>query len=189
MPAAVALPNEGVSINPDVVEAVEAKEEAAAAAAGDDKKAKSKSPKRKKTKAGTVVFEPAEPLGGPAGTHDGQVMTTTTNDPATAPHKHVKVEHPATKCACETNDEHFKNVAMDTTFPTTPEKIYNLMYQSGLMKKFWSESQKLTGAFRSMMTKRGRMSDTWTQSSTSANGHPGLPARSCSSEPGATSCP
>lgn len=145
VPAAVALPNEGVSINPDVVEAVEAKEEAVAAAAGgDDKKAKSKSPKRsKKTKQGTMLFEPSEPLGGPAGTHDGEVMTTNTNNPATAP-KHVKVDHAPTKCACGT--EHFKNVAMDTTFPTTPEKIYNLMYQSGFMKQFWAESQKLTGA-------------------------------------------
>jgi hypothetical protein len=34
---------------------------------------------------------------------------------------------------------------MDTVFPSTPEKIYNLMFESGFAKTFMSEDQKLMG--------------------------------------------
>ena len=39
-----------------------------------------------------------------------------------------------------------KEVCMDTTFPSAPEKIYNLMFTSGFMKDFWTNNQKLLGA-------------------------------------------
>ncbi|KAK4048573.1 hypothetical protein OIO90_005743 [Microbotryomycetes sp. JL221] len=37
-----------------------------------------------------------------------------------------------------------KEVCMDTMFPSSPEKIYNLMFTSGFMKQFWTDNQKLT---------------------------------------------
>ena len=40
---------------------------------------------------------------------------------------------------------HYAEVALDTTFPSTPEKVYNLMFNSGWYRTFMSESQKLRG--------------------------------------------
>ncbi|KAL8280088.1 hypothetical protein RQP46_007418 [Phenoliferia psychrophenolica] len=39
--------------------------------------------------------------------------------------------------------KNLKEVCMDTTFPSAPEKIYNLMFTSGFMKDFWTNNQKL----------------------------------------------
>lgn len=52
--------------------------------------------------------------------------------------------HPPTIDRCPTLRE-LKQVCMDTVFPSSPEKIYNLMYTSGFMKEFWSNTQKLLG--------------------------------------------
>ncbi|ORY82371.1 hypothetical protein BCR35DRAFT_303777 [Leucosporidium creatinivorum] len=50
--------------------------------------------------------------------------------------------HPVTTDTCPTLKD-LKEVAMDSVFPSAPEKIYNLMFTSGFMKDFWSENQKL----------------------------------------------
>lgn len=34
---------------------------------------------------------------------------------------------------------------MNTTFPSSPEKIYNLMFTSGFIKEFMVKDQHLTG--------------------------------------------
>lgn len=41
--------------------------------------------------------------------------------------------------------QELKDTAMDVIFPSTPEKIYNLMFTSGFMREFWVEDQKLMG--------------------------------------------
>lgn len=58
----------------------------------------------------------------------------------------VAQPHAPTVDTCPTL-KNLKEVCMDTTFPGKPEKIYNLMFTSGFMKDFWTEDQKLTGAF------------------------------------------
>lgn len=52
--------------------------------------------------------------------------------------------HVVTIDRCQTW-KNLKEVCLDTTFPSAPEKIYNLMYTSGFMKEFWSDTQKLLG--------------------------------------------
>ncbi|KAH8915757.1 hypothetical protein BT69DRAFT_850130 [Atractiella rhizophila] len=54
-----------------------------------------------------------------------------------------KLAHPATQCKCMKEKTHYKEVAMDATFPSPPEKIYNLMFTSTFMKGFWVDNQKL----------------------------------------------
>lgn len=54
--------------------------------------------------------------------------------------------HPPTTCACSKNGEHAKDVCMDATFPCTPEKTYNLIYTSGLLRNFLVQDQQLLGA-------------------------------------------
>lgn len=53
--------------------------------------------------------------------------------------------HKSTQCDCSKNGNHYAEVALDTTFPSTPEKVYNLMFNSGWYRTFMSESQKLRG--------------------------------------------
>lgn len=50
-----------------------------------------------------------------------------------------------TTCACSVKGEHFSETALDSVFPSTPEKIYNLMFTSGFSKDFMSGNQKLMG--------------------------------------------
>ena len=54
--------------------------------------------------------------------------------------------HPTTECACAKKGEHAKDVCMDATFPCTPEKTYNLMYTSALLRIFLIQNQQLLGA-------------------------------------------
>lgn len=56
--------------------------------------------------------------------------------------------HAVTHDTCPTL-KNLKEVCMDTTFPSAPEKIYNLMFTSGFMKDFWTENQKLLGELSS----------------------------------------
>ncbi|KAF7318044.1 VASt domain-containing protein [Mycena chlorophos] len=49
----------------------------------------------------------------------------------------------ATTCACGKDGSHFAEVPMNTIFPGTPDRIYNLMFASGFMKDFMSVNQKL----------------------------------------------
>ena len=50
-----------------------------------------------------------------------------------------------TKCQCGKDGTHYNEVAMETVFPGTPEKIHNLIFASGFMKDFMREEQKLLG--------------------------------------------
>ncbi|OCF40765.1 hypothetical protein I317_05460 [Kwoniella heveanensis CBS 569] len=54
-----------------------------------------------------------------------------------------KKGHAPTQCACGKEGKHYSETALETTFPSTPEKIYNLMFNSGWFKTFLSDSQKL----------------------------------------------
>jgi hypothetical protein len=53
--------------------------------------------------------------------------------------------HAPTRCACGREGKHYSEVALESTFPSTPEKVYNLMFNSGWFKNFLSEDQKLKG--------------------------------------------
>lgn len=55
------------------------------------------------------------------------------------------LENKVTQCACGKKGEHYKETALDTTVPGTPDKIYNLMFASGFIKNFMSGEQKLIG--------------------------------------------
>ncbi|WVQ86067.1 hypothetical protein IAT38_008235 [Cryptococcus sp. DSM 104549] len=51
--------------------------------------------------------------------------------------------HAPTQCACGKGGKHYPETALETTFPSTPEKVYNLMFNSGWYKSFLSDNQKL----------------------------------------------
>lgn len=53
--------------------------------------------------------------------------------------------HAKTECSCGKEGKHFTETALQTVFPSTPEKIYNLMFNSGWLKEFMTEDQKLKG--------------------------------------------
>ena len=55
------------------------------------------------------------------------------------------VQAKRTQCRCGKERKHYSDVAMDTVFPGTPEKIHNLMFASGFIKDFMREDQKLKG--------------------------------------------
>ena len=57
----------------------------------------------------------------------------------------VSVGPKTTQCRCGKEQTHYREIAMDTVFPGTPEKIYNLMFASGFIKDFMREEQKLKG--------------------------------------------
>jgi len=59
--------------------------------------------------------------------------------------------HAKTECACGKEGKHFTETALSTTFPSTPEKVYNLMFNSGWLKEFMSEDQKLKGEWLSFV--------------------------------------
>lgn len=52
--------------------------------------------------------------------------------------------HEKTECSCSSSD-HYPNVVMNQVYNGTLEKIYNLMFDSGFMKKFLIENQKSLG--------------------------------------------
>lgn len=51
--------------------------------------------------------------------------------------------HGPTRCACGKNGEHYPTAVIDTVIPGTPEKIYELMFNSQFIKNFLSVDQKL----------------------------------------------
>jgi hypothetical protein len=61
---------------------------------------------------------------------------------------HKKRRHTST-CDCLTKGEHYPNVALDTTFTGSVEKIYNLLFTSGFMRQFLEENEKCTGQYKS----------------------------------------
>lgn len=99
----------------------------------DQKNTKGKKGK-KRSKKGLSAIDTATPI-----------ATSSPGSPLLSGQPHlpqVHVVHPVTECACKA---HLKETAMDATFPSTPEKIYNLMFTSGFMKGFWTNNQKLQG--------------------------------------------
>lgn len=54
-----------------------------------------------------------------------------------------KGPHRKTDCPCDKDKKHYSTIALDTTYPAVPEKLYNLMFTSGFMKEFWTDNQKL----------------------------------------------
>ncbi|PWN32287.1 uncharacterized protein FA14DRAFT_162454 [Meira miltonrushii] len=61
-----------------------------------------------------------------------------------APGSAKRAPHRKTTCSCERDKKHFTTIAMETTYPTVPEKLYNLIFTSGFMKDFWTDNQHLT---------------------------------------------
>jgi hypothetical protein len=59
----------------------------------------------------------------------------------------VKQMQKKTQCACGRDGKHYTELAMDTVFPGSPEKIHNLMFASGFIKDFLVTEQKLLGEF------------------------------------------
>lgn len=59
--------------------------------------------------------------------------------------------HKPTTCACGREGRHLTETALDAIFPSTPEKIYNLMFASGFVKDFMNNNQKLIGGFSSFL--------------------------------------
>lgn len=53
--------------------------------------------------------------------------------------------HEKTDCECGDKNEHYPNVVMDQVYNGTLEKIYNLLFDSGFMKKFLIDNQKSLG--------------------------------------------
>ncbi|KAL1407061.1 hypothetical protein Q8F55_006474 [Vanrija albida] len=51
--------------------------------------------------------------------------------------------HRTTECACGKAGTHYTEVALDTVFPSSPEKVYNLIFNSGWFRTFLYDSQKL----------------------------------------------
>lgn len=61
-----------------------------------------------------------------------------------APGSAKRAPHRKTACSCEKEKKHFSTIAMETTYPAVPEKLYNLIFTSGFMKDFWTDNQHLT---------------------------------------------
>lgn len=53
--------------------------------------------------------------------------------------------HRSTECACGKAGQHYAELALDTTFPSSPDKVYSLMFNSGWYRTFLSDNQKLRG--------------------------------------------
>ncbi|KAN0059851.1 hypothetical protein ACQY0O_008425 [Thecaphora frezii] len=70
----------------------------------------------------------------------GTPLITPTRSPAPGA---KRAPHRQTNCPCDDNKEHYPTVALDTTYPAVPEKIYNLLFTSGFTKDFWTDNQKL----------------------------------------------
>lgn len=79
-----------------------------------------------------------------AAARSGTPMITPSRSPAPGG---KRLPHRKTSCPCEEKKEHLSTVALDTTYPAVPEKIYNLLFTSGFMKEFWTGNQKLMGEF------------------------------------------
>ncbi|GHJ86827.1 hypothetical protein NliqN6_3229 [Naganishia liquefaciens] len=60
-----------------------------------------------------------------------------------AAQKSSATAHKPTQCACGQKGEHYPEVALETVLPSTPEKIYNLMFASSFLKDWMTSDQKL----------------------------------------------
>ncbi|KIR35675.1 hypothetical protein I352_01952 [Cryptococcus deuterogattii MMRL2647] len=52
-------------------------------------------------------------------------------------------DHKPTQCACGRDGKHYPETALEATFPSTPEKVYNLMFNSSWLRTFLSDNQNL----------------------------------------------
>lgn len=57
----------------------------------------------------------------------------------------VSVPHPPTHCDCSAAGDHYDNVCLDAKYPGTVERIYNLLFISGFIKKFLTDVEKSGG--------------------------------------------
>lgn len=55
----------------------------------------------------------------------------------------VPGDHKPTQCACGRDGKHYPETALEAIFPSTPEKVYNLMFNSSWLRTFLSDSQNL----------------------------------------------
>lgn len=71
------------------------------------------------------------------------------SDPATDNTKEgdAKPQQVHEKTDCDCSNEHYPTVVMDQVYNGTLEKIYNLLFDSGFMKKFLVDNQKSTGKY------------------------------------------
>jgi len=53
--------------------------------------------------------------------------------------------HAPTQCACGKEGRHYSEIQLSGVFPSTPEKVYNLMFTSEWLKTWMTESQRLKG--------------------------------------------
>ncbi|BEJ10935.1 hypothetical protein CspHIS471_0103570 [Cutaneotrichosporon sp. HIS471] len=51
--------------------------------------------------------------------------------------------HSSTECVCGKEGQHYSESVLDTVFPSSPDKVYNLMFNSGWYRSFLSDNQKL----------------------------------------------
>ncbi|CED83409.1 Uncharacterized conserved protein, contains GRAM domain [Phaffia rhodozyma] len=65
------------------------------------------------------------------------------SSPLTMGKKKIPSRKQPTTCQCQLNGGHYSETALDSVFPSTPEKLYNLMFTSGFSKDFMSNNQKL----------------------------------------------
>lgn len=52
-------------------------------------------------------------------------------------------EHPVTTCDCDAKGAHLKEVVMDEVFDATPHQLFDLMFVSDFMERFFVENQHL----------------------------------------------
>ncbi|KAJ9094451.1 hypothetical protein QFC21_005990 [Naganishia friedmannii] len=57
--------------------------------------------------------------------------------------KSAVAAHKPTVCACGQKGDHYTEVALETVLPSTPEKVYNLMFASSFLKDWMVNNQKL----------------------------------------------
>jgi len=91
---------------------------------------------------GSAIYSSAERVAGPS------VGVPKANGAGGAPGgapAEKKPKRRATQCACGREGKHYPEIAMEATFPGSPEMIHNLMFASGFMKDFLAVNQKLTG--------------------------------------------
>lgn len=75
-------------------------------------------------------------------------MTATSNGTHKSPTKakapmKAANDHAPTTCACGRSGDHYSETAMQATFPSSPERIHELMFTSTFLKDFMCNDQKL----------------------------------------------
>lgn len=75
----------------------------------------------------------------------GPATSRTPSVAETAPMDHDEGSHASTQCACAREGRHYPETALQTLLPSTPEKIYNLMFNSDFFRDFLVNSQNLRG--------------------------------------------